>query len=195
MDQHPGVRALQILLRLIIFVWGYIKDRVFATPIADVDELKARIQAAVCIVTEVMLKNSWRELEYRLDILRATNERLQLKFTEFYTPHREIECKIAIAQTNPKNHAHSHPARSLPFPPNCGDPTRTRTPLDSLLSSLPSIGVKRNVTQVRDNRYLDPRTTTNSSLQYLETRNFGRFHSGKGWQEMNKTSGFPEFFH
>ncbi|GBL80576.1 hypothetical protein AVEN_225266-1 [Araneus ventricosus] len=54
------------------FFWDYIKDRVFATPIADVEELKARIQAAVCTVTEDMLKNTWRELEYRLDILRAT---------------------------------------------------------------------------------------------------------------------------
>ncbi|GBN43880.1 hypothetical protein AVEN_235910-1 [Araneus ventricosus] len=54
------------------FFWDYIKDRVFATPIADVAELKARIQAAVCIVTEDMLKNTWRELEYRLHILRAT---------------------------------------------------------------------------------------------------------------------------
>ncbi|GBM74191.1 hypothetical protein AVEN_104814-1 [Araneus ventricosus] len=54
------------------FFWGYIKDRVFATPIADVEELKARIQAVVCTVTEDMLKNTWRELEYRLDILRAT---------------------------------------------------------------------------------------------------------------------------
>ncbi|GBM20964.1 hypothetical protein AVEN_253749-1 [Araneus ventricosus] len=51
------------------FFWGYIKDRVFATPTADVEELKARIQAAVCTVTEDMLKNTWRELEYRLDIL------------------------------------------------------------------------------------------------------------------------------
>ncbi|GBN08282.1 hypothetical protein AVEN_155882-1 [Araneus ventricosus] len=32
----------------------------------------ARIQAAVCTVTEDMLKNTWGELEYHLDILRAT---------------------------------------------------------------------------------------------------------------------------
>ncbi|GBM91195.1 hypothetical protein AVEN_184531-1 [Araneus ventricosus] len=52
--------------------FNYIKDRAFATPIVDVEELKARIQAAVCTVTEDMLKNTWRELEYRRDILRAT---------------------------------------------------------------------------------------------------------------------------
>ncbi|GBN46861.1 hypothetical protein AVEN_83923-1 [Araneus ventricosus] len=54
------------------FVWGYIKGRVFATPFADVEELRARIQAAVCTATEDMLKNTWRELEYCVDILRAT---------------------------------------------------------------------------------------------------------------------------
>ncbi|GBM09709.1 hypothetical protein AVEN_186414-1 [Araneus ventricosus] len=54
------------------FFWGYIKDRVFATQIADDEELKARIQTTVCTITEDMLKNTLRELEYRLDILRAT---------------------------------------------------------------------------------------------------------------------------
>ncbi|GBM01363.1 hypothetical protein AVEN_135788-1 [Araneus ventricosus] len=44
------------------FFWGYIKDSVFGTPIADVKELKAKIQAAVCTVTEGMLKNTWQEL-------------------------------------------------------------------------------------------------------------------------------------
>ncbi|GBM18906.1 hypothetical protein AVEN_137275-1 [Araneus ventricosus] len=61
--------ALSRYYTLIFFFWGYIKDRVFATPIADVKKLKARIQAAVCTVTEDMLKNTWQELEYRLDIL------------------------------------------------------------------------------------------------------------------------------
>ncbi|GBL90621.1 hypothetical protein AVEN_219296-1 [Araneus ventricosus] len=70
MDQQPP-RSPDIT-PLDFFFGGYIKDRVFATPIADVEELKARIQAAVCTVTEDMLKNTWRELENRLEILRAT---------------------------------------------------------------------------------------------------------------------------
>ena len=48
------------------------KDRVYATPVADCDELKARIQAAVGAVTEDMFQNTWREVKYRLDIHRAT---------------------------------------------------------------------------------------------------------------------------
>ncbi|GBM39032.1 hypothetical protein AVEN_70205-1 [Araneus ventricosus] len=54
------------------FEWGYIKDRVFATPFEHIDTLKVRITDAVSSVTAEMLDNTWRELEYRLDILRAT---------------------------------------------------------------------------------------------------------------------------
>jgi hypothetical protein len=38
----------------------------------SVDELKRRIVAAIETVTPQMLENTWREIEYRLDILRAT---------------------------------------------------------------------------------------------------------------------------
>ena len=50
----------------------YSKDRVYATPVVDCDKLKARIQAVVGTVTEELLQNTWREMEYLLDILRAT---------------------------------------------------------------------------------------------------------------------------
>jgi hypothetical protein len=36
------------------------------------DELKLRIVAVIETVTPQMLKNTWRETEYRLGILRAT---------------------------------------------------------------------------------------------------------------------------
>ena len=54
------------------FLWGYIKDRVNASPVSDCDELKSRIQSAVCTVTEDMLQNTWRKVEYCLDILPDT---------------------------------------------------------------------------------------------------------------------------
>ncbi|GBM68779.1 hypothetical protein AVEN_188877-1, partial [Araneus ventricosus] len=53
------------------FKWGYIKDRVFATPFEDINKLKVRITGAVSSVTAELLDNTWRESEYRLDILRA----------------------------------------------------------------------------------------------------------------------------
>jgi hypothetical protein len=40
--------------------------------VTSLDELKLRIVAAIETVTPQMLDNTWGEIEYRLDILRAT---------------------------------------------------------------------------------------------------------------------------
>ena len=53
------------------FLWGYVKDKVYSTPVADITNLKARITDAFATVTEDMLENTWREIDYRLDVLRA----------------------------------------------------------------------------------------------------------------------------
>jgi hypothetical protein len=55
------------------FFWDYVKDQVFRTKVGSVVELRARINNAVASVTPQMLENTWREIEYRLDILRTTN--------------------------------------------------------------------------------------------------------------------------
>ena len=55
------------------FLWGYVKDRVYRTPVLDVETLQSRIIEVLATVNEEMLENTWREIEYRLDILRATN--------------------------------------------------------------------------------------------------------------------------
>ena len=54
MVKHFVPPALQTFLHL-IFLWGYKKDRVYATPVADRDKLKAKIQAVVGTVTEDVL--------------------------------------------------------------------------------------------------------------------------------------------
>jgi hypothetical protein len=56
----------------VFFLWGYVKDIVYKTPVTSLHELKLRIVAAIGTVTPQMLVNTWREIEYRLDILRAT---------------------------------------------------------------------------------------------------------------------------
>jgi hypothetical protein len=56
-----------------LFLWGYVKEKVYSTPIPDTDTLKARIRDALARVAEAMLEETWREIEYRLDVLRATN--------------------------------------------------------------------------------------------------------------------------
>ena len=54
------------------FLWGYVKDKVFSTPVPDITNLKARITDAFAAITEYMLENTWRATDYRLDVLRAT---------------------------------------------------------------------------------------------------------------------------
>jgi hypothetical protein len=54
------------------FFWDYVKDQVFRSKIGSVVELRARINNAVASVTPQMLENTWGEIQYRLDILRAT---------------------------------------------------------------------------------------------------------------------------
>ena len=54
------------------FLWEYVKDKVFSTPVPDITNLKARISDAFATITEDMLENSWRKIYYRLDVLRET---------------------------------------------------------------------------------------------------------------------------
>jgi hypothetical protein len=53
------------------FLWGYVKDIVYKTPVTSLNELKLRIVAAIETVTLQMLEKTWREIEYCLDNLRA----------------------------------------------------------------------------------------------------------------------------
>jgi len=54
------------------YLWGYVKDKGFSTPVPDITNLKARITDGIATVTEHMLGNTWRETDCRLDVLRAT---------------------------------------------------------------------------------------------------------------------------
>jgi len=53
------------------FLCGHVKDKVFSTPVPDIANLKARITDAFAAITEDMLENTWREIDFRLDVLRA----------------------------------------------------------------------------------------------------------------------------
>jgi hypothetical protein len=55
------------------FLWGYVKDIVYKTKIRDINDLKERIIDAIATVDEAMLERTWMEIEYRLDVLRATD--------------------------------------------------------------------------------------------------------------------------
>ncbi|KFM71424.1 hypothetical protein X975_15209, partial [Stegodyphus mimosarum] len=53
-------------------LWGFVKDNVYRRRVAIIDDLKARITTAIASVDADMLAGTWREIEYRLYILRAT---------------------------------------------------------------------------------------------------------------------------
>jgi hypothetical protein len=53
-------------------MWGYVKNIVYQVKINDLRHLKAHIRDAVATVTPDMLQGTWNEVEYRLDICRAT---------------------------------------------------------------------------------------------------------------------------
>ena len=72
MVQHSGHHDRRISSHFTSFLWGYVKDEVFSTPFPDITNLKARITDAFATITEDMLENTWRETDYRLDVLRAT---------------------------------------------------------------------------------------------------------------------------
>jgi hypothetical protein len=50
-------------LMKIIFLWGYVKDIVYMTPVTNLDELKLRIIAA----TETVTAKFWRTLGGKLN--------------------------------------------------------------------------------------------------------------------------------
>ena len=72
-DQYPDHLEGQISLHLIFFLWGYIKNIVYAEKIRNIQHLQERITSAIETVTEDMIQKTWQEIEFRLDISRATN--------------------------------------------------------------------------------------------------------------------------
>ena len=57
------------LTPLDFFFWGFIKDQVYATPVRDIVELRHKIMNAIGNVTQVMLTNTWRNFQQRLDFM------------------------------------------------------------------------------------------------------------------------------
>jgi len=51
---------------------GFIKDIVYRRKVQDLADLRQRIIETFELITAHMLLSTWQELEYRLDICRAT---------------------------------------------------------------------------------------------------------------------------
>jgi len=71
-DWYPGHLEAQISLHLIFFLWGYIKSIVYAEKIRNIQHLQDRITSAIGTVTRDMIQKTWQEIEFRLDVSRAT---------------------------------------------------------------------------------------------------------------------------
>ncbi|KAJ4426559.1 hypothetical protein ANN_27373 [Periplaneta americana] len=75
---------------------GFVKDKVYLTPVTDIAELRGRIYAAMGLVTPEMLSRVRQEIEYRLDIVRATND----AHIEVRVDYRELaELQIATEES------------------------------------------------------------------------------------------------
>lgn len=55
------------------FVWGFVKDRVYASKVNNTEEMKRKIREAFEEIDVPMLRRVWADLEHRLDYLRANN--------------------------------------------------------------------------------------------------------------------------
>ena len=55
------------------FLLGYIKNIVYAEKIRNIQHLQDRITSAIETVTRDMIQKTWQEIEFRLDVSRATN--------------------------------------------------------------------------------------------------------------------------
>jgi len=60
------------LTSLAVFAWGFIKDVVYRRKVRALADLRQRIIEAVELITPHVLINTRQELEYCLDICRAT---------------------------------------------------------------------------------------------------------------------------
>lgn len=71
--QLPDHQDVQMSLRGIFFFRGYVKDKVYTKEIwRSSENLRASIISVIATVTMEILLGTWLELEYRLDIFRAT---------------------------------------------------------------------------------------------------------------------------
>ena len=61
------------LSQLDFFLWGYIKNIIYADKIRNIQNLQESITSAIDNVTRDMIQKTWQEIEFRLDVSRATN--------------------------------------------------------------------------------------------------------------------------
>jgi len=67
-----------VLSPLDFFLWGYIKNIVYAENIRNIQHLQDRITSAIETETRDMIHKTWQEIEFHLDVLKCTKVSLKL---------------------------------------------------------------------------------------------------------------------
>ncbi|KAJ4427521.1 hypothetical protein ANN_25169 [Periplaneta americana] len=60
------------LTQLVFFLWGYVKDKVYAITVRDLRDLRECIIEAIESIPEDMFQRAWQEIVHRLDIVTVT---------------------------------------------------------------------------------------------------------------------------
>jgi len=55
------------------FLWRYIKNTVYGEKIRNIQQMQESISSAIETVTRDMIQKTWQEIEFRLNVSRATN--------------------------------------------------------------------------------------------------------------------------
>ena len=71
--QMPCPPRIPDLSPLDSFLLGYIMNTVYAENIRNIQHLQDRITSAIEKVTQDMIQKTWQEIEFHLDLSRATN--------------------------------------------------------------------------------------------------------------------------
>jgi len=66
--QSPDLSPLDFF-----FLWRYIKNIVYAEKIRNIQHLQDRITSATETVARDMIQKAWQEIEFGLDVFRATD--------------------------------------------------------------------------------------------------------------------------
>jgi hypothetical protein len=61
------------LTPLDFYFWGYVKQTIYSVRIHNIQDLKQRIREVAASVTPDVLVRVWQQMEYHLDVCRATN--------------------------------------------------------------------------------------------------------------------------
>jgi hypothetical protein len=60
------------IIPLDFFMWGYVKNITYHSPITSINDLKRYIMDSIMTIHADMLLRTWQVLDYQLDIIHAT---------------------------------------------------------------------------------------------------------------------------